>query len=331
MLYGGWVGQAELTDTETDERIRRLYEFNDLGVTRMVISGMYMPPSFLPTPDAGIDGELLDTITARAWVLFPHYFIPFVRGFALDDPDAPDYVESWLEAGFQGVGELFVHGHGADHNDNDSLIRLFQVAARKGVPVQVHWEIGKVDNPNVRTAQQNFDQLKEVLDAFPNVAMSEAIGRFRPPLKLILAHCGAGPEARTMDDAEMSTFAGRLDALLAYENVYFDIAGTIGVGGSDFWDFDERRPTDVGEVVLLKMRDWPDRFMLGLDVENGRLQSEGDHPGLMEYRNSVPVYLKYLEYGQFDAVAHKKILSENARAVLYQEAMPFMAPTQRWP
>lgn len=316
------MGLEAVTDTE--EKIGWLYQFKAAGISQMVVSGMYDNEaerhSFF---DRGVDGELLDTITAFAWAQHPHFFVPFVRGFDLADPNAPAYVQSWLEAGFRGVGELIIHGHGGDYNDVQTLIDIFTVAARFEVPVQVHWEIGNVDPNSNRTAEDNFIQLQTVLDAFSKVAIQEiaAVKEGALPLKLILAHCGAGPQdvvAGYRGLVDPAAYESRLNTLLdEYPNVYFDVAGNVGFS-PDLWlpNPPPGAPTDLGEFVLTKMSEQPDRFLLGLDVENRTAQRT------RMYMDTFFQYASYLNWEQTLSASDKELIKhKNALKVLNLKAL----------
>jgi predicted TIM-barrel fold metal-dependent hydrolase len=322
-----------VADTATEERIGWLLGFQDLGISQMAISGMY---DLAVQPKQGwfnqsLNRPTVDDVVAHAWVQAPDYFIPFVRDFELDpsNVDAPAYVQSWLEAGFCGVGELFVHGHGFDYvEDLNFLVQICRVAARYEAPVLVHWEIGQVDRRKfVTSADENFEQLRELLHM---VRTGPGSGE-NPPLKLILAHCGAGPKAREMlwSNGLLESYRDKLDILLQNPNVYFDVAGTVGVGGSDFWAIHPRDPTlsepsEVGSLILSRMKEKPDQFMVGLDTET-RFYSghREDLHSVEEYRASVNHYLDYLNYAdQLDAVTIHKVKSGNARKVLRRRTGP---------
>ncbi|HND31712.1 MAG TPA: amidohydrolase family protein [Myxococcota bacterium] len=314
----------DVVDTATEERIGWLLGFQDLGISRMAISGMYDPAVYQKEGwiNQSLNRPTVDDVTAHAWIRSPDYFIPFVRDFELDpsNVDAPAYVQSWLEAGFRGVGELFVHGHGFDYvGDLDFLAKICRVAARYDAPVLVHWEIGQVDDRKfVTSADENFEQLQELLHM---VRTGPGSGE-NPPLKLILAHCGAGPGAKLMLERNglLESYERKLDILLDNPNVYFDIAGTVGVGGSDFWAIDYERPersqpTEVGKSILSRIQAKPDQFMVGFDAETRFFSGHqiGLH-SVEEYRASVNHYLDYLRYeGTLGIFALNKVQSENAR------------------
>ncbi len=318
----------DVVDTATEERIGWLLEFQDLGISRMAISGMYDPAVYQKEGwfNQSLNRPTVDDVTAHAWIRSPDYFIPFVPDFELDpsNVDAPAYVQSWLEAGFRGVGELFVHGHGFDYvEDLDFLAKICRVAARYDAPVLVHWEIGQVDDRKfVTSADENFEQLQELLHM---VRTGPGSGE-NPPLKLILAHCGAGPLAKDMreDNGLLESYRQKLDILLQNPNVYFDIAGTVGVGGSDFWIRSSRKPTDVGALILSRMKVKPDQFMVGIDTETRIRWVDPDGPiSVEEYRASVNQYLDYLRYeGGLGIFALNKVQRENARKLWPRTTRP---------
>lgn len=299
-------------DNETEARIDRLYAMKADGIDLMAVSGMHD----FDLPDTGVDGAVLDDITSHAWNKYPSYILPFVRGFELGDATAPAYVESWLAAGFVGVGELFPHGHGSDFDDAHgfagavaSLEAIFDVARRYGVPVTVHWEIGRVadptdKNPSPSTAADNYAQLIEMLTYFECFLWS---GDFR----LILAHCGAGPSPYRMYGTELTDYETRLDDLLAnYPGVYFDIAGMAGVV-PDICD-GSGNPNAIGELLLDRMALYPTRFMVGIDTQ---ARSDGE---ATTYSASIPVYSAFLasSYSTLSAAQQSWIWGNNARVVL---------------
>ena len=266
--------------------------------------------------------------TAMEWRVAARAFNdPLARGFAFDDPDASAYVESWLAAGFVGVGELIVHGHGADYGDVDSLVAIFKVAAAHAAPVLVHWEIGNVD-PGATPASDNFDQLLAVLDRFNNVPIDEATDLDPEfPLKLILAHCGAGPGAGDLAGDALATLEERLDHLLAnYPNVYFDIAGMLHLA-ADLGVYEVSPPTlvltELGELVLQKMKLYPSRFLVGFDAEN-RTAGSTDL-----YLVSIDAYRLFLaDGGTLSADEQTLVAAGNAIQVLY--AAPRVVSSTSW-
>ena len=302
------------SENETEARIDRLYGLKPYGIDLMAISGQYDPD------DGGIDGYGLEDVVNHAWNKYPTYFLPFVRGFeqegdGLLDATAPAYVESWLSAGFMGVGELFPHAYGKDFDDahfpgaTDALIAIFDVARRYSVPVCVHWQIGAVNgpttlNPTPSTAAENFDHLLEILDYFECFIWS---GDFR----LILAHCGAGPAPNDLSAAQKADYAARLDTLLTgYPGVYFDIAGMAGVAADICGSSGE--PNDIGKIVLDRMAIYPTRFMVGIDAKT-RTDSEAS-----DYADSIAVYDLFLSssYSTLSAAERSWIRGNNARIVL---------------
>lgn len=215
----------------------------------------------------------------------------FLRGFKLGDVDGAAHAESWLAAGFMGIGELIVHGHGQDFDDAHGfagsvgwLKNIFEVASRYHVPVLVHWEIGRVmgtpDNPNPSSPSDNDAQLLEVLSAYECVLRTGE-------LKVILAHCGAGPEPYQMQGQALTDYLQRLDYLLqTYMWVYFDVAGMLGLVG-DLGDI-YGTPNSFGQLILDRMGLYPTRFMIGLDTE-----AKDDNKALA-YKDSIVIYEAFL-------------------------------------
>lgn len=322
--------EGDWTDTrvDTDYRLSLLYGMRSAGIDRMVLSG------FADTSlDDPLIDERIDEVTAYASDLYYDFFIPFVRVFEFDDPHAPDYVESYLAAGFAGVGELILHGHGFDFNESDVLVDICRVAVKYDVPVLVHSDMGNVDSPTTRSAAQNFDQLIEVLDSFPTEDLEvEPSGVFDPsdsaasesnstPLKLILAHCGAGP-TDTMEPEVLAAWAARIDILLMnYPNVYFDLAGMQldGRPGTPschtLFGRTSGLLTTTGKAILERILKWPTRFMFGTDAES----VSATHAAA--YIASVPLYEEFLNKGASsageipEAIQHM-VKGTNALAVL---------------
>lgn len=279
--------------TETNKRIGWLEDMVDEGVLRMVISGMFDGSTY------GVDGATLDDITAYAWASNPAYFVPFVRGFDIEDSGAPAYVDAWLEAGFQGVGELFVHGHGIARPDIlQSLIDICTVAGWRGVPVQFHWEFGNdieadatKGSPGI-TTEESFGMLGGLLAFFPNSPLGRLVVAGVPPTKIIIAHCGAGPDMT--DAAALAEYEARLDQLLSqFANVYFDIAGLQTDTKQQLIDqaTPGEPPTKFGSTLLERMAAYPTRLMVGIDTEN---KSESD---TAKWASTVENYRNFLTKG----------------------------------
>jgi hypothetical protein len=329
-----------LTETSTNARIDWLYNLQSFGVARMALSGMYdhsavewaravgpggggLGISVYEYPVEGsypVDGEALDDVVDYAWNRYPDYFVPFVRGFqnegGLNDPNAPEYIASWLDAGFAGVGELIVHGHGSDYDYVTSIVDIFRAAAQYSAPVLVHWEIGRVP-PGRSSASQNFLQLKIAIRYFPNEEISsytQTIEGGLVPVKVILAHCGAGPQAGTMTPDELSDYTDRIDELLEdFPNVYFDIAGLVGAV-PDLYDPASGNPTPVGAMLLSRMADdrYTHRFLIGLDAES-RNESL-----VLWYGSHLVHYQAYLRAGGLRYDQQRKVRYENAFNALHQ-------------
>lgn len=336
---GDWTGTRE----DTRARLALLYDMRSAGVDRMVISGM--ADTLRLTGDDGtpfLDDQRIDEVTAYASDLYFDFFIPFVRVFQLDDSGSPDYVEAYLAAGFCGVGELFVHGHGSDLLDLTELTEVCRRAVKYDVPVSVHWEIGNVDSPDTRSAAENFSQLLELLDSFPkervpvitsvldpNGSTASDIGSM--PLKLILCHCGVGP-GDSMEPDVLARWTERLDLLLMnYPSVYFDLAGmqleppagrTLPAS-SQLIDGRTGKPTStIGEAILERILKWPTRFMFGMDTENR------DGSFTRAYANSVAFYASFLDMGDASAGAIPEAMQSLVKGI---NALTVLASTYTEP
>lgn len=308
---GDWTGTRE----DTDYRLGLLYGLRSAGIDRMVISGFADDKRL--TGDDGtpiLDDQRIDEVTEYASDRYYDYFIPFVRVFEFDDPDAPDYVESFLAAGFAGVGELILHGHGFDFNEpTDVLIDVCRVAVKYDVPVLVHCDMGNVDDPTVRGAGENFSQLMEVLSAFPaedpevvstgvfDTNTSIANNSESKPLKLILAHCGVGPND-VMEAGPLFAWTERIDFLLMnYPQVSFDLSGMQldqvfdSPSCHQLFDPSSGTLTAIGKALLERILRWPTRFMFGTDMES----RAGYYA--TAYSRSVPLYDEFLDKGAASA------------------------------
>lgn len=329
--YDDWyAAEAGTAGTSTDARIDWLYSLKDEGIGRMAISGM---ADGTAGSDPVLDFETINDITYYAYGRYPDFFVPFIQIFPENiDGDAPDYVDDLLADGFQGVGELFIHGHGTNVNALEPLRSVCVVAASYGVPVLMHWEFGNVDDTTVRTADENFDQLVELLDEFPNVpvfAYTAYAEHEILPLKVVIAHCGAGPGDMASGSSTFTAYQDRIETLLAtYHNVYFDLAGMqtktvrqlyTTVAGTP-------RPTDLGDFLLQKMAEYPNRFLVGIDTEN-RSESMTD-----DYGDTVSYYGNFLAMTPTTGTplsdgAQSAIKAGNAFLVLYSKATTWTPPT----
>lgn len=332
-------------------------------VSALAMSTMVNPPAglgFLSTSAA------LNAATARVASTTGLGIVPFVTIMPLELGnlgDSPvDDAEAWLDAGFQGIGELFIHGHHQNYlNDvtkpGDNLVAICQLAQRRGVPVHVHWDFGRVDpdldehGDPVTTTTDNWDQLVALLDQFNTAEYADQ------PLKFVLAHCGVGPgnpdqtephrtEIETnggMNDDEYSDWLDRFSLLLeSYPWVYFDVAGMqLGRPGVEpdvetlfRWVSD----SDVSAGPFLRtslgtaIRDafvqdqYRSSFLLGTDVNNEFATSttvDGHpYPGVDVYADSVDDYLDYLTYCTGDTDVLSAVTHQNALDLLGLTAWP---------
>lgn len=299
------------------------------GVTQAVLSVQ----TAVEEDPAHVNGHQLDDVCLYAQAKYPSLFVPLARGFRPGHPRSLVYVKAALESGaFEGIGELLVHdASGATTQSYEvtsvhALIQLFRVVANHQKVVQVHWNIASMD-PNYTTVSptQSFSQLREVLDAFPNIHPRLLPQRVDPmPLKIILAHCGAGPDANLLSPANrfydfsnfLATYERWLDeALEAYPNLYFDLAGMqIDKEVECLYDSITNTKTRLGELLIRKINDWPDRFLVGTDTI-------GNTPGdVSTYAQSYRSYIYFLEtytsYAGAPVAEPDKVLSTNWTAIL---------------
>lgn len=303
-------GYPTFAATQTDQRIDWLADLYDSGVTLMAISGMVDTTA----GDGSItDGRTLDDITLHAVDRYPDFLLPFLRGFDLSDPDAPSYIADRLADGeFLGVGELFVHGY-SDFEDTDALVAIFAEAAAAGVPVLVHWEFGSMNDRNTTwTTEDCYNHLLAVLDQFPN----EPILGYRTespddpvPVKVIIAHCGAGPN---INSETIEQYTIWLDTLLSdsYPNVYFDLSGMQIEGVVSQLFRGDGTLTELGVLLLDRMGTKPSRFLLGVDTEN-RFEEDvkiDGHWGAKHYAASVQNYRDFITHDGILDVEHLALI-----------------------
>lgn len=318
--WGNVMAGAAL-GTATYERIGWLASFASHDVGKMVISGMVDSTS---GTDPVADSFTANLITSYAAGLYPDFFVPFVQVLPGEiDASAASLVGAMLAAGFEGVGELIIHGHNTDINDNTNLFAIGRVAAAYGVPMQMHWEFGSVNDPENRTPAQNFDQLLGFLNAFPNVpvrgyAYSDPSGPI--PLKVILCHCGAGPSWPQPPEVQAAWEERMLYLLTTYENVYFDLAGMQVTAGGELYAAGAPQP--LGAFLLDCIATYPTRFLLGYDTETRFYNDADGRWGVSSYIKSIPHYEDFLGMESFNRVylteTQKSLVrSGNAFNVLY--------------
>ncbi len=318
--YTDWaLAEGGAAGTETENRADSLHSLHDYGVGCMVISGQADTGA---GSDPITDYATMNDVTLFVTALYPDYFVPFLQVIPKDgafDSTAAEYVAARLEDGFQGLGELFIHGHHGNVNDLEPLTSMCRAAAARGVPVQCHWEIGNVDDSTVRTAEENYLQLVALLNAFPNVPIAgyTTYSEDEPvPLKFILCHCGAGAGDMESTSSTFSDYKDRVEYLLTnYPNVYFDLAGMQIGGVQQLYTSPGRvdTPTALGEFLLAKMADFPTRFLVGIDTNLSASTAAS-------YGNSVANYGAFLGLGSLLPADQYLIQVANGFVVLYTTA-----------
>jgi hypothetical protein len=294
--FGGAV------DSSTIRRIDWLYNAATASNVRyLVLSGM---------ASDGADGPILDDVTAYAFRRYPDFFIPFLRAF----PHSPGL---WKEApitkfdsayvgerlgegkdaggvGFQGVGELIVHGHGTDIEDDHAIAGIFAKAAEYDSPVLVHWEFGNVSEGSWAAAD-NFEQLNRVLKEVETASPT-----------VIVAHCAAGPS--TMDAVALVAYTTCMNKLLStYSNVFFDLAGMQKNGEQKLYSLDRLtgsyRLTPLGGLIAGWMQysgdgiTYPTRFLFGIDTEN---RTEDETEGWISSIGNYEIFMDVAEDEGYD-------------------------------
>jgi hypothetical protein len=326
-FYADWLRAMEIR-----------WQTDGVPVTGMVLSAQY------PGDPNLTYAKTLDDITWRAFERHSDFFVPFVRGFELGPAglttsadELAEYVRERLAAGFEGVGELFVRAYGGDtgdHNESndpnwlDKLVAIGRVAASYGVPVLVHWDIGKVMQYDAAVSRKNFEDLKAFLDEFPNEPIVDyEYGLNDPrPLKLILAHAGLGPRKSPIVDADPGYYSDEdiarwlehIEALLGtYHNVWVDLSGQVG----NLMNTTTGVLSPMGDAVITVMGRYPERFMLGIDANYFTT-------GLSFWPESIPHYPMFLDQalasGAITGVDDWRIRLANAPHALYDRARPAM-------
>jgi predicted TIM-barrel fold metal-dependent hydrolase len=282
------------------------------GVYRTVISG-------LSADDAPGPGEL-DDIVLTASDAYSEYFIPFARQFDLESTDAPSEVEAALESGFQGIGELIVRGHNANHDDMGIISDIARIASDWGVPLLLHWDVGEVDATEVDRSSGLSVSVDTLARRAKNLRDLDKLLTRHPDLKVILAHCGAGP-ARDVwigrTDRDLIWYEDTvLPTLFDHENLYMDIAGMFPPRSPDIWrtsphidpftKLPEDHPTAIGRWILDRMGDWGSRILVGFDIEDNSVSAVDS-----DWDEALPHYVSFLDLSGYA----RDIAIDNAKRV----------------
>jgi len=322
--YDNLLDSSYTGTTEIDERIAMLESLaTSYGVEKLVVSTLVGGAE----GDSSLEGIPLDILTLHAAVTNPDFFVPFVRGFDVNDPDLA-WIATCLLLGFQGVGELFCYGYPNELAGPEPLIEVCRLAASAYVPVAVHWEIGNRSwgpGEEDRTPPDvAYDHLLALLAAFPKdrletfTVYSEA-DEAPLPFRLILCHCGSGP---TADDATLvGEYVRRLDELLDnYPNVYFDLAGMQGPEGPVLYKLvlGAYQLTLLGAELATRMDDHPDRFLFGVDANETPAGLDSAAEVFSGWAGSIPNYETFLTLtGISDSDKLEMFRYWNAVRVLY--------------
>lgn len=285
-----------------------------------------------------VSAAALDRSAEAATYFYPFYFIPMER---FDDYDMGDLLYRLDMDGFVGIGELYVFGHGYDYVDfSPRFLSIFAFAVQREVPVAVHWDLSTTDwtdtsapdTSNPSTEDRNWERLLTLLDRFPGTETE-------PALKLILCHCGLGPDTDVADEtvdfwSEIGLWrkwTNRIDHLLRnYPKVWFDLAGLqIGTDSSNrIWRlFDTYGvPTKLGTWLLAKMVELgPDgeayakRFLVGTDCNNrsGPDPGPAGEWGSESAAESLAMYQTFLSLGSLTDEQIRMVLADNAWEALF--------------
>lgn len=322
--YEDTLDSSHSGDTDIDERIAMLESLRpDYGVERLVVSAML---GGRRGADPTLDGPELDVMAAYAYSVNPDYFVPFVRGFDINSPNL-FWIELCLAWGFRGIGELFCFGYGNELENIGTLVEVCELAARYHVPLAVHWEIGNRTADDARTpAEAAWNQLFSLLNQFPTSQLDTftRVSEDEPlPFKLILCHCGSGPDIT--DPYMIREYEARLDLLLkGFPNVYFDLAGMQGPEGPVLYARLEGSDTLtlLGRVIADRVLAYPDRFLFGVDA------TERSAEDFEAWASSIPNYDAFLTLaGITDSATRKKFRYDNAVHVLYSGPPPMFPST----
>jgi predicted TIM-barrel fold metal-dependent hydrolase len=255
-----WSSVEDMMDLWADDLVSFM-ERHDIH--KAVISGIHKLDK--PDDEFAHDDAVLRAFEAHGGEAEDNPFIPFVRGFKLEDEASVDYVRDALERGFRGIGELFVHGHNDDVEDLSVLYDIAELALKYDVPLLVHWDVGEVDDRANREVnrERNLDELLAFLEAHSN-------------LVVILAHCGAGPGPDSGRDLDWYRDEV-LPQLLARANLSLDLAGMappMDPGGGLVYESSSSTPlfTELGEVMLEAIAVSPTRFLVGFDIEDDTVE-----------------------------------------------------------
>jgi Amidohydrolase len=210
--------------------------------------------------------------------------------------------EEILAAGALGFGEIAIvhftlpqmgtfHPYEEVPADHPLLLLLMDVAAEKGVPVDIHFDVSPEERPVPQhLAKGNPDLLKENLTAFERLLAHNRGAR------IVWAHAGSDPGL-----ARTPVLMRRL--LAAHPNLYMSLRNS---PGKPAMSMAMKQDGSIKDSWLALVREFPERFVIGSDqfhppFENGRRTPKEGIDRLRLLVNSLPP----------DVV--KKVAYENAR------------------
>ncbi len=236
-------------------------QMNAIGVEAAVIFGMPIvkmwsesdpirPDYYLDTDARGYYYTATDFILAEELRRQPEStrkrFFPFISGVNPLDRNAVDYIETVLRLypGFwRGIGELmsrhddltaFTYGE-PPRADHPALMRIYDLAARKRLPVLIHH--------NISSASKR--------DPIYLTEMERAISA-NPKTTFIWAHAGV---SRRVDVPTLCDDIARL--LRTYPNLNFDLSWVV-------YDTITKDSASLAAWIRL-IESFPDRFLIGSD------------------------------------------------------------------
>lgn len=307
--------------SETDARIARLVALQNANIGKIALSGMSTATNgFFDYPTSTVNDVTAYAASGDAMVHPMCQVLPPDLGTQA----GVDEVKARLADGFVGVGELFVHGHHENFTEvlhgfsaQERFRGLFRLAAAAGVPAQVHWDIGNVEDATP-TAEENWEQLQRLVGGVQLTTGGRSRTAEGTGATVILAHCGAGPASTDLDTGEtdphdFDLYCARIDELLVYHpEVYFDLAGMqLGDPTNDainpvrrLYTVDKNSgstiPTPLGNFLYERIYLFPSRFLFGLDCDDqfdvDGYDSAGNHYwGMADYEESIDHYLEFLD------------------------------------
>jgi hypothetical protein len=310
----GYGGDLSVTDWE-GAATEAADAMADLGVAIALI----MPPPVSPdNVDEPIfyDYTALESLGGTAEVSFSFLgggglLNPLIHGTPTEEVTEiieADFVakaNAILDAGAKGFGELTILHLSASSShpfiqspaDHRLFYALFEVAAQRDVPVDIHLEVVSEDMPTPPSFLANSDNNPEELQAnLP--AFKKLLGDF-PEVKVVWTHVG-------WDNTGDMTLTLLEELLLEYPNLYLSLKVMEELGRQS----DANRPVDLEGnlrqpwIDLIQLN--PDRFIIGGDQF---------YPGLSWGSNAQSLSTTIDAYKQLPEKLQRKVAQDNAISI----------------